>query len=112
MSLSDHPPPLVSPAALGNQLKPNSPHGIKHSAHGMQLNGNSRAVLCAGSGLLQAITCTYENESTESDIPGPDGTFSDTCLNSYPCAPTKEKQCLWKQHKGGRKTTESWESGK
>lgn len=36
MSLSN-PPPLVSPAALGNQLKPNSPHGIKHSAHGMQL---------------------------------------------------------------------------
>lgn len=37
------------------------------------------------------------NASIEWDIPGPDGTFSDTCLNSYPCAQTKEKQCLWKK---------------
>lgn len=62
-----HPLPAVSPAALGNQLKPNSPHGIKHSAAKWKL-----------SSFLQAITCPYENASTESEIPGLYGTFSDT----------------------------------
>lgn len=72
---TSHTLPVVSPGALGNQLKPNSPLGIKHSAAKWKL-----------SSFLQAITYIYKNASTESEIHGLDGTFYDTCLNSYPCA--------------------------